>query len=174
MRVAGVDFAMSTPRNAPFTPFHAGLGRHGARVRPLYYAMLLFAEATSHRARLLSSTTGSGRPSRGRLRAWAAYDRVDRVVRVVLDHKADAHGGYVVIHVPRAAGTAKLKRLSAPRVVSTDNVSWGGQKFAKPSFDGRLVGTPRIQISHRRSGSRFRVRMPKAGVALLTVPVRRR
>jgi hypothetical protein len=168
----GVDFHTSGFWYTPFTTFHSN-GMHGSVVRPLYYAMLVFAEATSHRARILPSAYGGGRGSKGKVHTWATYDGVDHVVRVVITNKSN-RSGYALVHVPGARGKARLKRLNAPSAGSLTHVTWGGQAFASPTFDGKLVGKPRVQFPKRRKGSQFRIKMPKVGVALLTVPVRRR
>ncbi|MEJ7784163.1 MAG: glycosyl hydrolase family 79 C-terminal domain-containing protein, partial [Solirubrobacteraceae bacterium] len=172
VRGGGVDFHMASPL---YTPLSIGYTASGpaALVRPLYYGMLFFAEATAHRARLLSSSYRKLRTrNRANLNAWATYDRVDRVVRVAIINKDRRARGAVIVHVPHATGPGRLKRLRAPTVRST-RVSFGGQRFSEPSYDGQLLGTPRVPSVRRRPGSRFRVLMDGPGAALLTVPVRR-
>jgi hypothetical protein len=169
----GLNFHMASSRYTPFIPFRQAHSKAGVQVRPLYYAMLLFAEATAHRARLITSTLGASRATKGTLHVWATYDSVDHVVRVVIVNKSGKHGGSVDVRVPGAKGNGKVKRLTGHSVSSTE-VTWGGQRFASPSYDGNLIGTRRLSLARRRHGSQFRIKMPKAGVALLTVPVRRR
>ena len=58
----GVDFHSGSTAYTPFRIFHGRPGVHGARVQPLYYAMLVFAEAMAHRARLLEEHLLRGEP----------------------------------------------------------------------------------------------------------------
>lgn len=167
----GVDFHMSSPRYAPVLAGYTGAGA-AAVVQPLYYGMLFFAQATAHRARLLSSSYLRLRKRPGlNLRAWATYDRVDRVVRVAIIDKDRRGRGRVVVRVPQARGSGRLMRLSAP-TVGSKRVTLGGQRFAAPTYDGRLLGRRRKPRVPRRRGNRFVVRMAGPGAALLTVPVR--
>jgi Glycosyl hydrolase family 79 C-terminal beta domain len=170
----GVDFHTASRAYTPFLVFHDH-GRHGAKVQPLYYAMQVFAEATAHRARILRSTYRAGLGFRGhakgRFHAWATYDSVDRVVRVVIVNKT-RRAGDVEVHVPGAEADGVVKRLTAAKVTSR-KVTWGGQAYARPTYSGLLKGTPRL-TTVRRSKARFRVKMPGTGIAMLTVPVRSR
>lgn len=168
---SGVDFHMASANYAPLSVGYTAAGA-AALVHPLYYGMLFFAQATAHRARLLSDSYKQLRVRKGiNLHAWATYDHVDRVVRVAIIDKDRRGRGTVVVHVPGARGPGRLSRLAAPSV-SSKQVTLGGQRFAVPTT-GDLIGRPRVADVPRRSGSRFRVSMSGPGAALLTVPVGR-
>jgi Glycosyl hydrolase family 79 C-terminal beta domain len=172
LKGAGLNFHFASPAYAPFNVGYTKTGA-GAVVHPLYYGMLLFAEATPHGARILPSSFLKLRRRKGaNVHAWAAYDRVDRVVRVAVIDKDRRASGRVVVHVRRARGAGRLKRLLAPSVASTSGVTWGGQSYAQPTFDAQLLGPARVERVSRLRGSRFAFRVPAGSAALLTVPVR--
>ena len=165
--VEGVDFHTSSQLYQPFSPVTLNDGRRAVVARPLYYAMLLFAEATAHHARLLPSAF-PGRKSVPGLHTWATYDRVDRRFRVAVVNRT-GRARAVRLRVPRGRSSGTVKRLSGPSLGATEGVSLGGQSFPDVSLDGVLPGTPSLTRVHRRRGM-FTVRMPRYGVALLTVP----
>jgi hypothetical protein len=168
----GVNFHFAAPAYAPFTAGATPTGP-AARVNPLYYGMLLFAAATPHGARILPGSFKRLRPrGRANVHAWATFDRVDRVVRVAVIDKDRRASGSVVVHVPGARGAGTLQRLLAPSVTSTTGVTWAGQSFANPTFDGRLQGRRVVHRVSRLRGDRFVVSMPAHSAALLTVPAR--
>jgi hypothetical protein len=172
--IAGADFHGSSPLYAPFQTrlFH---GTYLGVVKPLYYGMLLFAEATAHRSRpvfVQGAPVGPATPPN--LKLWAFEDRTDGVVRVALINKELSRGGTVRISVPGAAGRATVKRLLAPGPDAKQGITWGGQGFAVPTPDGRLTGRLVLERVRRDGASTFAIRMPEASAALLTVPVDRK
>lgn len=164
--VEGVDFHTSSSLYQPFAPVTLPDGRRAIVTRPLYYAMLLFAEATAHNARLITSTYTAKKGIPG-VHTWATYDAVDRDVRVAIVNKS-GRSRRVAVSVPRGRSRGTIKRLTGPSLGATEGVSLGGQSFPEVSFDGVLPGAPRLTQVRRRRGT-FTVRMPRYGVALLTV-----
>jgi hypothetical protein len=166
----GVDFHTASSLYQPFTMYQTSTGRRAATVRPLYYAMLLFAEATAHHARLITSSyplaTTVG------LHTWSTYDRVDHAVRVAVVNKT-GKARRVPLRIPLAHATATIRRLTGPSLGATDGIKLGGRSFANPTFDGQLPGPPHLEHVRRRRHSVFSVKMPRFGVALLTVHVSR-
>lgn len=170
--VRGVNFHGSSPL---YQPFRTGFTATGYRaiVKPLYYGLLLFAQAAPHRARLLPRAHAGARTRRGaQVRVWAAVDRVDGVVRVVLLNEG-LTGGDAVLRVPFAAGAGTVERLLAPRPLAADGITWGGRSFASPTSTGRLAGRAAGEHVPAAAGDRFRFALPAASAALLTVPVSR-
>ncbi len=159
-----------------YQPFATGLsdGQWTGYARPLYYGLLLFAQATPHNARLLPSTYYGARPQPGaNLRVFGAVDRHDKVVRVVVINK-DLHAhGSAVVRVPGARGSGKVRRLLAPSVRSTRGITLAGQQVASPSLDGSLVGPEVATAVRRRAHSTYRFEVPAGSAAMLTVPVSR-
>jgi len=173
----GAYFHNSSPAYQAYSTFYA-LGRWWAYVKPLYYGMLLFAEATPHGSRLLPSTyyvgEGTRKIAKANVKVWGAVDRQDRVVRVVLIHKGGRRPRVPVeLHVPFARGNARLKRLVAPGLDADAGIRWGGQTFAAPTSTGALVGRERRSRVTRRRGSHFRFTLERNSAAMLTVPVGR-
>lgn len=169
--VTGVDFHGSSPAYAAYR-VRRFRGRWFANVKPLYYGMLLFAEATAHRSRPLLVRTERGSLGAGvNLKVWAFYDATAHVVRIAVVNKDLRAGGTVRIQIPEAAGSAALKRLTAPAPTAKEGITWGGQHFAFATTDARLVGKRVVEsISRGRDGT-FRVGVPRASAALLTVRV---
>jgi hypothetical protein len=139
-------------------------GRLVGRVRPLFYAMLLFDRATPAGARLLPVGPN---PPNGQLKSWATVDPAG-TRRVVLVNKDFRRPHEVVLRVPGAAGTARVERLLAPSVAATKGVTLAGQAYRPQTPDGMLRGKRVSERVARRSGA-FRVPMPAGSAALVTV-----
>ena len=155
--VDGVNIhTLPRARYAPFSFVHSRAGWR-ARVRPLYYGMLMFARAFPAGARLLSVQAPAGP-----LKAWATL-APDGRVRVVLINKDPARAARVTVQLPASPAPApdavSLERLSAPSPAATGSVSLGGESFGastasallpasddpaqlSPSSDGYLVSVP--------------------------------
>lgn len=173
----GAYFHNSSPAYQAYSTFYA-LGRWWAYVKPLYYGMLLFAEATPHGSRLLPSTyyvgEGTIKRAKANVKVWGAVDRQDRVVRVVVIHKGGTRPRVPVdLRVPFARGDGRLKRLVAPGLDADAGIRWGGQTFALPTSTGALVGRERRSRVTRRRDSRFRFTLERNSAVMLTVPVSR-
>lgn len=168
----GVNFHSSNPLYQPLGTAYAG-GRFSVAVKPLYYAMLAFAEATANRARVLPATAFGQRSRAGaNVRVWGVHDAEARQVRVVVIAKDGPSGGRAVIRVPGANGPGRLKRLLAPSIKSKQGITWGGQSLGATTVDGRLIGRQVVERVGRGAGDWFRLSVPAGSLALLTVPVR--
>lgn len=171
--VDGVHFHNSSPAYQAFATQLTPNGFVGV-VKPLYYGMLMFAEATPHGSRLLPTTYYGAKVRRGNnVKVWGAVDRRDRMVRVAVIHKGGRSGGRAEIEIPFARGTARLKRLRAPNLRANGGVTWGGQGFEFPTLDGRLSGEEQVSKVRRRRGSKYVFELPRASAALLEVRVSR-
>ena len=85
-------------------------GRTVGRVRPLFYAMLLFDRATPRGARLLP--VGPNVPN-AQLKTWATVDGAG-TRRVVVVNKDARRPHKVVLRVPGAGDRARVERLAGP------------------------------------------------------------
>jgi hypothetical protein len=133
-------------------------------VRPEYYGLLMFSQATPPGARLLPiTTTGSDQ-----VRSWATLGRDGRV-RVVLINDSFHNAGSVQLTVPHSASRGTLEWLRAASMYSSTGVTIGGQSFDPYTATGRLAG-PRLTETPRATGGRFTIRLPAASAALLTIP----
>ena len=175
--IEGAYFHNSSPLYRAFLSRPTPDGWAGS-AQPLFYGMLLFAEATPHGARLLPTTyypaATIGTAARANMKAWGTVDRHDGVVRVVVMNKGSLRRSVPVeVEIPFAAGDGRVKRLTAPAIDATDGVRWGGQAFPPVTTDGRLQGQERTSRVRRRRGSRYRFTLDSFSAALLTVPVTR-
>jgi hypothetical protein len=145
------DFAQS---NGKWTGF----------VHPVYYGLLMFAQAAPPGARLLpvSGTAGSD------LRAWATLAG-NHTLRVALINESLTRAYTVAVGgTGSSSGTATLQRLQAHSAYSTSGVMLGGQGFGSRTSTGMLAGQPQ-SIPVRPGGGRYTVDVPASSAALLTV-----
>ncbi len=157
--VSGVD-VHSWP-GAPYAPFaFGGATGRAARARPLYYGMLLFADAAGHGSRLLPTqvSTDSG------VRAWATLARTG-ALHIVAVNPSSSDAARVTV-APRGAGArpATLRLLRAPGLRARRGVSLAGRAIGA---DGRLHGresaVPVVQV-----GGRWEFTLPPASAGLLS------
>lgn len=143
-----------------YTPI-AGTRHDGFLARPIFYGMLLFAEAGSgqlietqidglDQAPLL--TAYGLRCDDGKIKAAIFNKNLDRQVRLTLNPGNPAQ-------------TAKLLRLHAPRVDDTTDVTFGGNPVGA---DGAW-STGREETLHAQNGS-FTIELLAASAALISVP----
>jgi hypothetical protein len=154
-------------RYAPFSFVHSRAGWR-ARVRPLYYGMLMFARAFPAGARLLSVQAPAGP-----LKAWATL-APDGRVRVVLINKAPAQTARVTVQLPAGTGAdpgpepgpVSLEQLAAPSVAATSDVSLGGESFGTSTASGTLPQHDPADVSASNDG--YVVSVPAGEAVMLT------
>jgi hypothetical protein len=166
--VHGVNFHMLPGSHYElFTVSRTRRGRWQAFVHPLYYGALMFARAFPPGATELPVDV----PDTA-VKAYATQD-AQGVIRVTLINKDLEHAQTVDIDLSDRRGTGALQRLSAPSVGARSGVSLAGQSFGAENTTGRLTGrlrtTPVAPV-----GGAYRVQLPAASAALLTVPGPRR
>jgi hypothetical protein len=159
--VSGVDLH-SWPR-APYAPFAFTTSRAGAaraHARPLYYGLLLFADAVGQGSRLLPThvTTDSG------VRAWATLGRSGGL-RVVAVNPSSANAARVTVALRgTTARPAVLRLMRAPGVGARHGISLGGRTIGA---DGRLHGRDRAATVVPAAG-RYAFSLPPASAGLLS------
>jgi hypothetical protein len=165
--VVGVNF--HTWSGAWYSPVTFAPGASGtvATAHPLLYGMLLFDRTVPNGARLLRVTQRRA----DTVKIWPTRD-AKSTVRVAVINKDPRRTKVVSLKLPRGLGRGMLMRLLAPKLSSRSGVTFGGQSFERGAFDGHLRGVARRTrvVPHGRV---YKVRLPAASAALLTVRSRR-
>jgi len=119
-----------------------------AEVRPSYYGMLMFQQATAGGAAIIPVSLVAGAVANTNLKAWATV-MPDQSMNIVLINKDKAVSGTVTISLPANFETGTLTWLSAappsgvPAYLTTGASTGGGQvTFAGGTFEGSSDGTP--------------------------------
>jgi hypothetical protein len=142
--------------------FRLAHGHWEGRVHPMYYGMLMFAQAAPPGSRLLHVAG----PADSDLRTWATVAH-DGTIRTLMINDSQSSGRNVSVRgIP--SGTATLERLEAPSAHAKIGVSIGGRHFAKDTRSGTLVGRPKLSRL-APSGNAYSVWLPPASAAMLTI-----
>ncbi len=146
---------------APFT-FAERHGRWSAKIRPMYYGMLLFTRAAPPGSRLLAAE------HRGpaTLRIWSTRG-ADGRVRVLIINDSPRRPVTVAIRLPGFTENATVARLRARNLSARSGVTIAGQSYGPRSHTGNLTGTSRTAAIVATRG-RFVVPLPAASAALVT------
>jgi hypothetical protein len=160
----GVNFHTFT--GAFYAPVDFGLhkGHFAGFVHPLFYAMMLFNRAAPHGARLLP--VGPNPPT-APLKTWATVDPAG-TRRVVVINKSPDKQRRLVLRVPGGGARARVQRLVGPSITATSGVTLGGRSYGVATSDGKLRGKDRSERLVRGGGA-FRLDVPPASAALVTV-----
>jgi hypothetical protein len=130
-------------------------------IRPEYYGLLFFQQATANHAKLLPVTL----TTQANLKAWATLDN-NGVVRVILINKDETAQGLISIALS-GFGSGVVTRLNASNYQATSGITVGGQTF-DGSTDGKLRGTPYSETAVAVGGV-YSVALPPTSAALLTI-----
>jgi hypothetical protein len=168
MARAGVDGVnIHTFHKAIYEPFAvaAHAGRWTAQVKPMYYGLLMFAEAAPPGARLLPAVYRAP----ATLRIWSTRAPGGRV-RIVLINDSGRRSVTVAVHLggATAPGIASAVRLRAPHLDARAGVTIGGRSFGTRTSTGRLAGATRSLTLRPVQGSLV-LRVPPATATLVTV-----
>jgi len=147
--------------NGLFDFQHSG-GHWQATVHPLYYGVLMFAQAAPPGSRLLRLSA----PNQTQVRVWATQ-APDRRIRVLLINDSLTHAEPATVRAPAAAGPASLERLLGLSAYATSPDTLGGQSFGTRTASGLLAPQRSTAIAPR--GGRYAVTLPAASAALLTL-----
>lgn len=145
-----------------FTFSHSA-GRWEARVKPMYYGLLLFTRAAPAGSRLLPTS----HPIDDDLRTWATRG-TRGTVRVVLINDSMTHAMTLAVGPPQPASSATLERLAAPGLTAAGGVTLAGQTFGPVTTTAALAGPLRASVLPPIQ-NRYVVRLPPASAALLTL-----
>ena len=160
----GVDGVnIHTLPGAPYQPF--SFTREGSRwratVHPLYYGLMMFAQAFPPGARLLPVDAPTGP-----VKAWATLAR-DGLTRIVLINKDPTHPAVVNVQLPQDSAPLTVERLSATRLTATGDVRLGGESFGSQTSTGTLPADLHPQqLTATPDG--YEVTLPAASAVLLT------
>jgi hypothetical protein len=159
---AGVNFHggvhnVRTDADKAYTPIARGPGGR-YRARPLYYGMLMFAQAA--RGALVPARLASDRRD---LKAFAAR-APNGTLRISLINKDPGRGIRVRIDPQRAFTAASLVRLSGPAIDATAGITLGGS-----SVDEFGERAPALREAVSPAGGEFAVDLPPASAALVTL-----
>jgi hypothetical protein len=162
--VAGVNIHTFPGAGYDLLRFDQVHGRWHGTVSPEYYGLLMFARAAPPGARLVAHR------QLGTVKLWETRAH-NGTLRVVLINKSQTQQQAVQLRLPGVAAGGTLERLLAPSAGATGAVSLAGRRFAPGTTTGRLAGRSTATTVAPVHG-RYRVRLPAASAALLTVPAR--
>jgi uncharacterized repeat protein (TIGR03803 family) len=141
-------------------------------INPLYYGMLMFAQAAQNGASLLSITLTEPTATGANISAWATeeFEPCGNKIRVLLLNKDVTASGDVTVTLKNASGygDATITRLTAPFYYSITGLTLGGQTF-DGSGDGELLGTALSESVPTENGT-YTVSLPEVSAALVTIP----
>jgi hypothetical protein len=132
------------------------------QVMPIYYGMLLFAEATRNRAELLPVSLAT----EANVKAWAARDDEDGRLRVTLINKDQSESGLVRVSIP-GYRSGEVRRLLAPSLGAREGISFGGQTL-DGSDDGQFIGVSHSERIMPQDGV-FEVALSASSALVLTL-----
>ena len=143
-------------------------GQRVAKVRPLFYAMLMFNRATPPGSKLLAVGPNAGG---ARLKTWGTIDPAGtrRFVAINKDHRLGRR--LVLTLPPGVARNVTVERLLAPGAKSENNVTFGGRGWGGTTADGKPKGKRAIERARTANGQ-LRLIIPRASAALITVKSR--
>ena len=139
-------------------------GRWRSWVRPVYYGLQLFAQATPVGSRLVDVAGATHTP---RLSVWATT-APDHSERLVLINKDPGRAETVELPAPPGAhGTVTVERLTAPNLRATGHVTLGGRGYGRETDRGTLRA-PRVQPPGRAPNGDYVITVPGASAAMVT------
>jgi hypothetical protein len=138
-------------------------GAWQASVHPVYYGMLMFAQATPPGSKLIRISGGSA-PD---LSTWATR-ALDGSTRVVLINKDARDSRSVAVRAPAGARPATIELLRASSIGAKYGIMLGGQSFGAETRTGALAGAP-ANATVKPADGRYTFDLPAASAALLTI-----
>jgi hypothetical protein len=164
MASVGVDgINIHTLPNAPYEPFtftHRG-SIWSAFVHPIYYGLMMFAQAFPPGAQLLPVTAPTGD-----VKVWATL-APDGHTRVVLINKQNRSTFQVSLQLAGEQTDLTASTLQAPSLNSVIGVTLAGQTFGLKTTTGVLPGPPVTSTISAQDGT-YSIELPPASAILLT------
>lgn len=136
-----------------------------AKVRPLFYGMMLFNRATPPGSKLVPVGPNAGG---ARLKTWGTIDPQGTHRFVVINKDTKVARKLVLTLPAKAAKTASVERLLSPSLKSENNVTFGGRGWGGWTSDGKPKGKRKIERVDASSGT-IRLSVPRGSAALVTV-----
>lgn len=156
---AGVNFHTG-PCYGAFWSFH----KDSMRVLPLYYGLLMFAQAAPAGADMVPVIF----KTQANVKIWMTLDR-HHTARIVLINKGLHRNVMVQLRVP-ASAAGQLERLTASSLMEETHIYIGGLTFSG-THNGIPTGQTHTTSVPSQQG-RYTVRMDHGSAALLTVQLR--
>jgi hypothetical protein len=147
--------------NGPFD-FARVAGGWVAMVHPLYYGLMMFAQAAPAGSRLLSVSSSD----QEQVRAWATL-APDHRVRVVLINDSLRVAAPVQVRAAAAAGAASVSWLRARSAYATSGVTLGGASFGAHTTTGVLAPGQSTPVTPHAGA--YSLTLPPASAALVTL-----
>jgi Glycosyl hydrolase family 79 C-terminal beta domain len=164
LAAVGVDGVnIHTLPKAPYEPFtftQKG-SSWSAFVHPIYYGLLMFAQAFPPGAQLLPVTAPGGL-----VKVWATHGP-DGHLRVVVINKQQTTPVAVQLQLPSTAA-ASAETLLAPSARATSGVTLGGQTFGLKTTTGLLPHAPETSTVSAGADGTFAINLPAGSAVLLT------
>lgn len=139
-------------------------GTWQVRVHPLFYGLIMFAQAAPAGSRLLRL---SGPRPMG-VKVWATRATNGRI-HVVVINKQPSVGEAVRLRIPSMSAAASVEQLRAPNVAAENGVTLGGQTFGYQTSTGLLSGQAQTTTLTPSAGT-YVVHVPAASATMLTLP----
>jgi hypothetical protein len=162
--VDGVNFHTYPGASYELFRFRLRHGRWEGYVAPEYYGLLMFAQAVRPGSRLLSVSESASPRS---IAVWAVRGPSGQTELVLINHGPRDRD--FAIRTPQSTADGSLELLQAPSLGASHGVSIGEEGFAPGTATGQLTGAPKT-ASIKPVSHQYRVRVPPASAALLTVP----
>ena len=163
LAAVGVDGVnLHTLPGAPYEPFtftHRG-STWSAFVHPIYFGLMLFAQAFPPGAQLLPVTEPPGP-----VKVWATLG-ADGHTRVVLINKQSTPSS-VALQLPGDPTDLTAAALQAPSLNAVSGMTLAGQTFGPTTTTGVLPGAPQTSTVSSQDGG-YTVQVPAASAILLT------
>jgi Glycosyl hydrolase family 79 C-terminal beta domain len=141
-----------------YTPI-AGTPQKGFVARPLYYGMLLFAEAGP--GRLVECVIDE--PADAGLFTAYGFKSPSGVLKSVVFNKNEDRDLTIAIDTGTLAGSAKILRLCAPRIDSTSDTTLGGAPVGEAG-----AWSPKVAENATKKYGAVTIHVPRASAALVT------
>jgi Glycosyl hydrolase family 79 C-terminal beta domain len=161
--VDGVNIHTSPNLTNELFYFHH-IGSWRGAVRPIYYGLLLFAQAAPAGARL--QRVDGQTPTA--LRVWATKATDGTVRTVLINDGSAAHAVRLKIASDQSSAQATLEQLRAPGATALSGVTIGGQSFGLRTTTGLLEGRQATAALTPRGGF-YTLTVPPWSAALVTV-----
>jgi len=132
-----------------------------SQVNPLYYGMLVFAQAAGNGAQILPVTTLTN----SNVDVWATLDK-NGVAHLIIINKDQVATGTLQFSIP-GYNTGTVLALTASSYTATNGVTFGGQTF-DGSTTGQITGTP-VSQTITPSGGVFSISVSPTSAMLINL-----